>query len=128
MAILKSSLTNTLKKQVKDLRQEVTDLRKERTDKKFTKMNEVTAELEIMQQECVRLRTLLEQTLKGHHPTHEKSDDQGVKETLIEKDEVIDQMRRDNIALAQACKDKDEEIEKHKVQASEIKSKYEKQK
>jgi hypothetical protein len=51
LAILKTSLTNNLKRQVKDLRQEVSDLRKEKMEVKNTKVNEVTTELEIMKEE-----------------------------------------------------------------------------
>ena len=51
LAILKSSLTNTLKKQVKDLRQELNELKKEKMDKKYTKVKEVNTELEVMQEE-----------------------------------------------------------------------------
>ena len=50
-AIIKSSLTNNLKKQIKDLRLEVEDLKKEKMDKRITRLSEVTAELEAMQQE-----------------------------------------------------------------------------
>ena len=46
----------------------------------------------------------------------------------MEKDGVIEQMRVDNVALAQACKDKDEEIEKLKLDHTDLKSKHEKQK
>ena len=48
MAILKSSLTNNLKKQIKDLRQKVSELEKEKMDTRVTKMKEVQAELDAM--------------------------------------------------------------------------------
>lgn len=51
LAILKSSLTNNLKKQVKDLRSEVSDLKKEKMDMKNTKVTELNIELNVMKDE-----------------------------------------------------------------------------
>lgn len=127
MAILKSSLTNNLKKQVKDLRQEVTELRKERSDKKYTKMNEVTTELEVMQQEWLRLREMLENNFKIT-PGPSTSEIKVLQHHNDEKNVVIEQMRDDNTALAQAWKEKDDYIANINQTITDLKNKNDKQK
>ncbi|CAI2367351.1 unnamed protein product [Moneuplotes crassus] len=127
MAILKSSLTNTLKKQVKDLRQELSELNKEKKEKKYTKINEVTTELEVMQEECTRLRGLLEESLKAKPQPPDENIDH-LQEQLDEKDALIKQMESDNVALAQALQSKDDLAEKAKNNHSDLKEKYDKQK
>jgi myosin heavy subunit len=127
MAILKSSLTNNLKKQVKDLRQELIEHQKERSDKKYTKMNEVTTELEVMQQEWLRLRTLLEVNFRAA-PSQNNSEIKVLQHHNDEKNMVIEQMRDDNTALALACKEKEEQIVDQNLTITDFKNKNEKQK
>ena len=65
MIIIRTSLTNNLKRQVNELR---TNLKEKsilyeqiKRDKKTTKINEINMELEIMTSECTRLRLKLEE-------------------------------------------------------------------
>lgn len=102
MAILKSSLTNNLKKQVKDLRQEVETLKKDKMDKKVTKMNELQAELDAMTEECSRLRIILEENFKGMQLKSKDADMEALRNEIMHKDQIIEQMQSDNTEIAQA--------------------------
>ena len=128
MAILKSSLTNNLKKQVKDLRQKVTELEKEKMDKKATRMNEVQAELDAMSEECTRLRNILEQNFKGEQMRSRDSELEAYRHELMQKDNIIAQMQADNTSIAQACNEKDEIIDSLKKEKDDVLHKSEKQK
>ena len=128
LAILKSSLTNNLKKQVKDLRSEVSDLKKEKMDMKNTKVTELNIELNVMKDEWLRLRNILEENFKSKAGKEQQQEAKALKSGLQERDVFIDTMRSDNMALAQAWSIKDEEITKLTNSVADFKSKYDKQK
>ena len=128
MAILKSSLTNNLKKQVKDLRQKVSELEKEKIDIRVTKMKEVQAESDALSEECTRLRNILEQNFKGEQIKSRDSELEGYRHQLMEKDNIIAQMQTDNTNIAQACHEKDEIIDSLTKEKDGIAHKTEKQK
>jgi predicted phage-related endonuclease len=66
--IIKTSLVNNLKKQLRDDRDQIKllqdELNKHQKDRKTTTINELDAVIQTLTDECVRLRGLLKQSLK----------------------------------------------------------------
>lgn len=81
-----------------------------------------------MQNECIRLRDLLEESLKNNQNKEKEEEIEQLRNELNSKEDEIKQMRSDNTAMAQACKDKDDHIKIQSRQLNEARLKSEKQK
>ena len=126
-AIIKSSLTNNLKKQIKDLRLEVEDLKKEKMDKRITRLSEVTAELEAMQQEWIRLRNLLEQNIRSRSNKQSTNEDiEILRNILREKDEAIKKLKSEISSISLSSKEKEALLEESNKLNNDLKQKMEK--
>lgn len=126
-AIIKSSLTNNLKKQIKDLRLEVEDLKKEKMDKRITRLSEVTAELEAMQQEWIRLRNLLEQNIRSRSNKQSANEDiEILRNILREKDEAIKKLKSEISSISLSSKEKEALLEESNKLNNDLKQKMEK--
>jgi hypothetical protein len=66
--IIKTSLVNNLKRQLRDDREQIkvlqTELTKHHKDRKTTTINELGISVQTLTDECIRLRSLLKQSLK----------------------------------------------------------------
>ena len=91
-------------------------------------MSEVTAELDAMQEECLRLRTMLEENLKNNQNKEKDDEIELLKNEIKLKDDENRQMRSDNTTMAQAWKDKDNHIKTQAKHYGDLKQRFEKQK
>lgn len=96
-------------------------------DKRVTRLSEVTAELETMQDECIRLRNLLEQNIKSKSNKQSlNSDIEILRSILKEKDEAIKKLKNDLSSVSNSSKEKDSLLEESNKINNEFKQKLDK--
>lgn len=108
-----SYLTTALKRQVKDLKQ----LIKEREDEiisykknfKSTKINELDIELRSYMDECLRLRHLLEDTVKSKDPLTDPDQVNKIEEQFQQQNDIINSMQNENQDLREILNQKESE-------------------
>jgi hypothetical protein len=106
-------LTTALKRQVKDLKQfikekedEITSYRK---NFKSTKINELDIELRSYMDECLRLRHLLEDTVKSKDPLTDPDQVNKIEEQFQQQNDIINNVQKENQELREIINQKESE-------------------
>lgn len=111
--IIKTSLINNLKRQVTDLRQKMKDLQvvhsKLKRDKKITKLGELEMEIQVLTNESVRMRGLLDEAYDANK--HLKKLETSQVDSK-EKDKALKIMQNENTEMAFVCQEKESQVKK----------------
>jgi hypothetical protein len=109
-----SYLTTALKRQIKDLKVSLKDKEDEilsfKKNFKNTKINELDIELRSYMDECLRLRHLLEDTVKSKDPLTDPEQVSKIEEQFQQQNMIIDNFQKENEELQMILSQKDNEI------------------
>jgi hypothetical protein len=108
----------SLKKQIKELKADLLKKDEEsenfRRNIKLTKVNELEVQIKTYQDECLRLRGVLDNVIRSKDPVSKNPQQlQQLESMMQQKDQLINQLQSDNIELAKLAHDK-EEVSKHR--------------
>ena len=106
-------LTTALKRQVKELKQELKDKDEEiqayKKNFKNTKLTELDIELRSYMDECLRLRHLLEDTVKSKDPLTDPDQVHKIEEQFQQQNSIINNLQSENEELQQVISQKESE-------------------
>lgn len=107
-------LTNALKRQIKDLKTALKEKEDEmlafRKNFRNTKITELDIELRSYMDECLRLRNILEDTIKSKDPLIDPDQASKIEEQFEQQNETISNLQQENQQLVQIVSQKDNEI------------------
>ena len=128
--IASMTLCNALKKQVKELKEGMRtkdeELAKLRKDMKSTKILELENEVKIYHEECLRMRHILEETVRSNLANHGQNLASRLEKELQAKEELVSELKGENTELALAYTRKEEEAVRTEEERKDLAERNEK--
>ena len=128
--ITSMTFCNALKKQVKELKESMRikddELIKLRKEMKSTKILELENEVKVYHEECLRMRRILEDTVRSNLANHGQNLAVRMEKELQVKDELVNELKGENTELALAYTRKEEEAVRAEEERKDLAERNEK--